>query len=706
MNERIRALTELTLAGSLYPETVHVEFDRIDLLLPRIPREAKQLCEYIRAQRPKLSEYCALTGFLPFDGSVVGPYFTLSGHTEVNKVMKEFYLKGVDNLSTMEWQHASGDYTKVLRKGLTGMIAEIDDSLAAHAGQDEEEAFLRAMRDVAGAIIDYAAACAQEAAQFALTVDEPEYRRNLEQLAEALGQVPARPARSFYEAVLTVYLCFSFNPDSFGTLDRALNDYYEHDISSGALTREDAKAYLQELLLLPQNFNIRSGNVTRGGQSHFCVGGLLPDGSDGFRPLSRLIVESLLELPTCIPEITFRWSHLTTHEDMRYIMDCERSDPFKRIAFTNDERRIQALTQVCGLSFEQAVEYTMCGCNELAFPGSVVGSTSKGNLMHCVETLFHDRADEMAAAESFDAFYALFEQELFKDLDFIYEYDDKYNLARARDYSYVSSLFMKGCIDSGRSLTQAGSEPVVSSPMLMGTVNLIDALIVVKQLVFDEQLLTLRQLADAVAADWAGYEDMRTLILRKTSFFGNDDERSDAVAQRFFHSMYVYLKDKRSVFGRPLLYGDLTGYNEHFKWDGEKMRATPDGRHKGDPLKFGLGQSEGRDHSGLTALLNAIARADPTGIVCGNTITNVTIDAQLMKDEAYFDRTVSLFETYFRMGGVHFQLNYVTREELLEARRCPEQHSSLRVRVTGFSEYFTKLRPAIQDDVIKRTQQR
>ncbi len=707
MNERIRALTELTLAGSLYPETVHVEFDRMDLLLPRIPREAKQLCEYIRAQRPKLSEYCALTGLLRFDGSVVGPYFTLSGHTEANKVMAAFYLKGVGNVSTMEWQHASGDYTRVLHRGLTGMIGAIDESLAAHAGQDEEEAFLRAMRDVAGAIIDYAAACSRDAAAFAKTVENPEYRANLEKLAGALKHVPAYPARTFYEAVLTVYLCFSFNPDSFGPLDRVLGEYYEKDIASGALTRDEAAAYLQELFLLAQNFNIRSGrNATKGGQSHFCVGGLRPDGSDGFTPLSRLIIESLMDIPTYIPQITFRWSHLTTHGDMKFVMDCERRDPYKRIAFTNDERRLAALTGVCGIPFEQAVDYTMCGCNELAFPGSVVGSTSKGNLLRSVETLFHDRAREVAACRTFDEFYALFEQALYHDLDLIYDYDDRYNLGRARDYSYVSSLFMKGCIEHGRSLTQGGSEPCVSSPMLMGTVNVLDALVAVRQLVFDEAVFPMQELLDAVAANWEGHEDTRTQILRRGVFFGNDDERSNELARRFFHSLYTYLKDKRSVFGRPLLYGDLTGYNEHFKWFGEKMRATPDGRYAGDALKFGLGQSEGRDKNGLTALLNAIAGADPTGIVCGNTITNVNIDAALMKNEDFFDRTVSLFETYFRKGGVHFQLNYVSREELLEARRCPEAHGSLRVRVTGFSEYFTKLQDAMQEDIIKRTQQR
>ena len=65
-----------------------------------------------------------------------------------------------------------------------------------------------------------------------------------------------------------------------------------------------------------------------------------------------------------------------------------------------------------------------------------------------------------------------------------------------------------------------------------------------------------------------------------------------------------------------------------------------------------------------------------------------------------------MLETYFKNGGVHFQLNYVSREDLLAARATPEDHKSLRVRVSGFSECFVKLPEPIQDDVIARTVKR
>ena len=229
--------------------------------------------------------------------------------------------------------------------------------------------------------------------------------------------VPKNKPSNFYEAVLSIYVCFSLDPDSVGTLDRYLTPFYENDIKSGAITKDKAKEYLQELFLMLQAKTPLSGNFTRGGESHFCIGGYLPNGEDGFNEVSELIVESLLELPIYCPEITLRWTKKTPKEVLRFVMDCERKDKFKRFAFTNDEKRIKCYTEICGFPFERAVNYTMVGCNEPAFLGAITGSNSKGNLVRCVETLFHQKSESIEKVESFDEFYEVFEKEMLLDID-------------------------------------------------------------------------------------------------------------------------------------------------------------------------------------------------------------------------------------------------------------------------------------------------
>ncbi len=704
MNERIKKLTELTLNGSMHVNPVKTEFDREDLLLPKSEAEVKRICEYILNQEPKITKYSKMTGFFGFDGSVVGDAFGRSGHRSTAEVSEKFYLKPVDNLSTMEWQHATADYTKVLNKGFNGIKEDIKNSLRVHTEPREIE-FLNGLDKIADAMILYAEKCSKRVAAFADTVEETEYKENLLKLSKALLNVPKNKPSCFYEAVLSIYVSFSLDPDSVGTLDRYLTPFYREDIKNGKITECEAKEYLQELFLLLQaKTPINSRNFTKGGESHFCIGGYLPNGEDGFNEVSKLIAESLLELPIYCPEITLRWTKKTPHNVLRYIMDCERNDVFKRFAFTNDEKRIKCYTEICGFPYERAVNYTMVGCNEPAFLGAITGSNSKGNLVHCIETLFHKKTELIKNVKDFEEFYRIFEKEMFSDIDKIYDYDNKYNLCRARDINYVSNLIFNDCIENAKSLTQGGGNVVISSPMLLGITNVIDSVIVVKQFVFDSKTITMEELIKALQADWEGYSELRNTILNKGCFFGNDDDISNYVAQRIYKSFYSHLSGKKNVFGYPMLIGDHLGYNEHHKWFGENTKATPDGRYDGDLIKFGIGQGEGKDRNGVTALLNSVAKLDPYGISCGSTVTNVLLDKQLIQNDAYFEKTVDMFETYFKNGGVHFQLTYVSKEELLAAKEEPEKYGNLRVRVTGFSDYFVRLQDSVQEEIIERTQ--
>ena len=706
MNERIKKLTELTLSGEMYVTPVKTEFDEADLLLPKQQRESKRICEYILNQEPKLTEYSCMTGFFNFDGSVVGDAFRRGGHQSFEEMKKLFYLKAIDNLSTFEWQHATANYKKILKKGIKGIILEIEESLKAHTDPEQVE-FLLALKRVASALIDWSHKCSERAMALSLTVQNEAYKVNLQQLSATLKRVPQNAPESFYEAVLCIYVCFSADPDSVGTLDRYLYPFYENDIKNGTLTQEQAKEYLQELFLMLQAATkITSSNFTRGGESHFCIGGYLPNGEDGFSELSRLIVESMIELPTWIPQVTLRWTKKTPREVFRFMLDCERKDPHKRIAFQNDEKRIKAYTEICHIPYEKAVSYTTIGCNEPAFPGAISGSTSKLNFARSVETIFHKKSAQIEGAQSYEEFFEVFKKEMFSDLSLVYRYDDFYNKQRAQDINYISSLFFNDCIENARSLTQGGTNIAISSVTYMGIANVIDSLCVVKQFVFDEKLFTMSDLIAAVRANWHGFEDMRTLILKKGKFFGNDDDTSNYVAQKLYAELYEFLKNKTNLYGYHVLIGDLMGYRIHHKWFGEKMLATPDGRLAGDSLKFGLGQSEGRDREGLSALLNSIAKVDPNGIGCGSTVTNLMLDEQLIKNDELFEKTVDLLLTYFHNGGVHFQLTYVSKEDLLCAKETPDDYKHLRVRVSGFSDYFVKLNESIQDDIIARTEQR
>ena len=116
MTDRIKKLTDITLAGKMYPKTEKTEFDVTDIFLSECERDTKRICEYILNQEPMVTEYQTMTGFFRFDGSVVGVAFNRSGHKHTDELMRNLYLKQINGLHVLEWQHATADYKKVLEK--------------------------------------------------------------------------------------------------------------------------------------------------------------------------------------------------------------------------------------------------------------------------------------------------------------------------------------------------------------------------------------------------------------------------------------------------------------------------------------------------------------------------------------------------------------------------------------------------------------
>ena len=58
---------------------------------------------------------------------------------------------------------------------------------------------------------------------------------------------------------------------------------------------------------------------------------------------------------------------------------------------------------------------------------------------------------------------------------------------------------------------------------------------------------------------------------------------------------------------------------------------------------------------------------------------------------------------YFEQGGMQMQITCVRKEELLDAKAHPEKYPNLIVRIGGYSEYFQRLSPDLQQSVIDRT---
>lgn len=705
MTERIYRMAELSKQTDIYPEIVVPEYDRSYMLEPALICEALKTAQYYLAQPVKITPDDRFVGLIKFHSSIKGDIFRRSG-IYYNALNERFYKQPFEKLYIRDHSHATADFRYIVEHGFEGLRERIKLSRTAHCDEPKKLEYLKSIEIVLNGMMAWEEKCADECERAAENESDSERAAELRKMGEILHRVPRYPAKTFREAVQSIYFAFQFLPDSLGTADRYFLAPYRKSITDGTVTRDEAKEYLQELYVMINGSTppTNKWSSDKGAESHFCIGGFDENGDDCYSEISELMLESLMEVPLFRPQISLRWTEKTPREVLHRVMDCERHDQYKRVAFVSDTRRVKALVEKLGYDYSDAVSYTMVGCNEPATQGSINYGNGPFNAVRCLDRLLYEDTAEVLAAKSFDEFYALYEREFFIDAARYVEISNAVNRYYSGDVDIISSIIMDGPIEKAKSITDGGARISFYGWSMIGTVTVIDSLIVIRQFVYDDKIFTMDKLITMLRANWEGYEDERRLIYRKADYHGNDTIRGNETARRYTETVNKGFKDKRDQNGFKFLMGDLIGYCIHNVWFGSLMRATPDGRYNWDAISFGAGQSGGRDRNGISALLNSIAQMDPTNIMTGSTVTNLMLDEALIRDDDKFEKTVDLIEAYFKKGGIHIQFNYVSREELLDAQRAPEKHENMRVRVSGFSGYFTLLTPQLQNDIINRTQ--
>ena len=112
----------------------------------------------------------------------------------------------------------------------------------------------------------------------------------------------------------------------------------------------------------------------------------------------------------------------------------------------------------------------------------------------------------------------------------------------------------------------------------------------------------------------------------------------------------------------------------------------------------------GRDKKGPLSVAHSISKPDYHKAALG-TVLNQKFSPAMFASEEKLRRMCALVRTYFQQGGQEIQINSVSRDILTDAMEHPENYRSLVVRVSGFSAYYVSLDPAVQLDILSRTEQ-
>lgn len=625
--------------------------------------------------------------------------------------------------------HFCLDYRRVVELGLEASIRDLDRRIEALDSASADDLsklhFYQAARLVQQAVIRFAGRYADLAEQQAETAS-PERKAELLEIARICRRVPAKPAQSFWEGLQGCWLmsiaamieCCGAGV-SLGRCDQYLYPLYRHDLDRGVLSRNEAKDLMSMLLIKMNDVTMLQAGFLQVGFSGYpvmqglTIGGVDPNGKDAVNELSYLILDAEEEVGLTSEELVIRVSGQNPQTYLERACEVARNLSGK-LKFVSDDSTIAALVQF-GLPERAARDYISCGCHCPMVPA--VNQISAGVIFNyplmlelALNNGVHrqtglqlgpktgDAAQFTCLKEIEDAFEQQFEAlyrpaMAFKNAD-MYLYDTQMPCP-------LISSFYGSCLERGDDFFHRGIDPYAGHVTgICGLPNIADSLAAIQQVVFQDRQATMGQLLQALEANFEGYDQLLRQ-LKAAPKFGNDLDQVDLIARRVLRRSSEYVCQQHTWNGRRCAIGCI-GMTVNIPY-GEILGAMPDGRLAGEPLsEGGISPYPGRNVSGITAVLNSVAKIDHDWLENGS-ILNVRIAAGACSTPDKIAKLAMLVKVFCQKKGSLIQFNFTGTETLLDAQKHPERYKDLLVRVATYSSYFVELSTALQDNIISRT---
>jgi formate C-acetyltransferase len=622
----------------------------------------------------------------------------------------------------------------ILEKGTEGIIDDIQARLAGDPLDDEGSATLEGMIHSLKGLEAYAGNLSSEARLLSEKAPDPVRAGELLHMAEVSARVPRNPAETLDEAVQSVWTTWigmhmentnaGLSP---GRLDQWLQPFYLADMEK---IRDDQgrKDYIRHAIELIGCLYLRIsdhmplspdiGNILFGTSPPnqvITLGGITPEGEDGVNDMTYIFlkVTEMLGLPD--PNINARIN--VEKNSGTYIKRlCEVNYTTSATPSLHNDASVFAALKPHGYPEEHIRDWSATGCVEPTISGRHNGHTGGIliNLVAAMEMALHngrhpfmqwdlgpktgDVEDFMTFEEFFGAYAA--------QLRFLIEQAVSLNNlfaevhAHMRPTPFISST-MEGCIEKGRDITRGGARYNTTGAANIGLVDIVDSLMAIKKLVFDEQKISFRELMDAVDSDFKRAPHVRALARNKVPLFGSGDKEASDMADRVASLIHGIYTSHRNYRGGKYTSG-FWSMSQHTAY-GNLSGTLPSGRLAGMPFTPGLTPEPHASRNYLD-FISDVAGLDPVNMD-NNMAFNVKLSPSPGESrEEIVGNMAAYVKTYCGLGGMQMQFNVVDSRMLRDAMTNPENYRDLIVRISGYNAYFVALNRAQQLELIGRAE--
>ena len=614
--------------------------------------------------------------------------------------------------------HVTPDFEKALRVGCKGIRREVEESLARHRADPAEGENSEAVDTLAAML-----SCLDS-----LSVWHERYMKALEERIETslgpvkkrymmvrdnLRNVPENPPVNFREAVQSLWFLFAFfrlsgNWPGIGRMDRMLGPYLRNDLAAGRITLDVAREYLAHLWIKGAEWCTGATDTAHDGTGdgqyyqNVILSGIDADGNDVTNEVTFLILDVVEELGISDYPISVRLREDSDPKLLRRTAEVMKLGG-GILAVYNERLVIDALTDA-GYPLREAREFANDGCWEIQIPGKTCFRYHAYDLVRLLQqevlAMGKEGPSELPYKDFEDVFRAFSAAHAAYLRKVVAATPDQLHFPETN--SLLMSLLTEGCVDSGVPYWNGGAKYRVLSPHPGGMPDVADALLAIRYLTYERKLVSLNELVDILKADWQGHEALRQTARNRIVYYGNDDDAADAMMVRVYDDFIDSLAAIPSVEGYLNPPG-ISTFGRQVKWKNERL-AMPNGRHAGEVLAHNIDPEPGTDMVGATAVIRSYAKMDLRRLTNGTALTLRMLPSVVRGGDGTA-AVEDLLLGFVRLGGLFLQFDVLDTEAMLDAKKHPEDHGSLTVRVSGWSARFTSLSEEYQDMVIRTTGQ-
>lgn len=625
------------------------------------------------------------------------------------------------------------NFGRVVNEGLNAIIREAKEkynALDITLGNKEKFDFYEAVIIELEAVVRYAKRYAKLAEELAEKENDADKKAHYLELAKICERVPGEPARNFREALqshffahLAVELEQVGCGASQGFLGHVLEPFYQKDKAEGIIDEDEAVYLLQHFFVKLNDISYYYGERMALGQSGdtaqtISIGGYTPDGRDATGEVDYLILEAQKGLQLPQPPLALIYHDKLKPAFVNKAFELVRTG-LGMPQFMNGnvliQRSLDAYSRY-GASIEDARSTAVYGCVSTAIPGKTAYlMESSYNITKALELTLNNGVDpltgnfvgvrtgEPESFTSYEEFYDAFTKQADYTIDLAHRSSGAYLHFCAKNLPLpFRSALTDGCLESGIDMWNNGAQFSATAFVFATGIDAANSLAAIKKLVYEDKVLTIAQLKEALKDDFVGH-DIVLKQLQKAPKHGNNDPYAEDIVKAVYKTVYgAFQKSGDSYFNtyaKPDAYSKST-YNYY----GLLTGATPNGRKARVALTDGsLSATPGTDEKGPSVLVTSAAYGQDA-VAYNSTHLNVKLNPEQFRTEEGNQALLALIKGYFDQDGNHIQFNCIDAAVLKDARIHPEKHRDLVVRVAGFSAFFTRLHPGVQDEIIARTE--